>query len=81
LNVFGGVAIVAILNRFLYLLKLLESVAEFGEFLTAPLGTTLVFCLLSYQALILMECDATSATALASAAALTLHCTLNRPSF
>jgi hypothetical protein len=80
-KVLGGVAIVVILNRFLYLLKLLDTVAEFGEFLTSPLGITLVFCLLSYQAFMLMQCDATSATALASAAALTLHCKLNRPSF
>lgn len=69
----------AILNRFLHLLKLLESVAEFGEFLTQPTGATLIFCLLSDQALALMGCDATDAAILASTAALTLHCTSNSP--
>lgn len=71
----------AILSRFLRLLKLLEDLAEFGAFLTTPAGTTLVFCWLSYQALALMGCDATSAVVLASTAALTLHCTMNRPNF
>lgn len=71
----------AILNRFLRLLKLLETLVDFGEFLTTSTGSTLIFCLLSYQALALMGCDATSAAVLASVAALTLHCTVNRPNF
>jgi hypothetical protein len=78
---FVGVTTVAILNRFLRLLKLLEDLADFGEFLTTSTGTAFVFCLLSYQALALMGCDATAAAILASTAALTLHCTLNRPNF
>ena len=69
----------AILNRFLHFLKLLEEVVEFGEFLTTPVGATLIFCLLSYQALALMDCDVTTASILASTAALTVYCTANRP--
>jgi len=72
---------VAILNRFLRLLKLLEELAELGDFLVTPTGTTFIFCLLSYQALALMGCDITAAAILASTAALTLHCTINRPNF
>ncbi|RZM82002.1 hypothetical protein [Leptolyngbya iicbica] len=71
----------AILNRLLHFLKLLEELVEFGEFLTTPLGSTGVFCLLSYQAFALMGCDVTTATILASTAALTLYCTMNRPTY
>ncbi|MDA0672522.1 MAG: hypothetical protein O3C67_02290 [Cyanobacteria bacterium] len=69
----------AILNRFLYLLKLLEELVELGAFLNTPLGTAGVFCLLSYQALILMGCDAVDGAILASTATLTLYCMVNRP--
>lgn len=69
----------AILNRFLHFLKLLEELVEFGEFFTTPVGTTIIFCLLSYQALTLLGCDATDAAILASTAALTLYCTVNCP--
>jgi hypothetical protein len=71
----------AILHRFLRFLKLLEDLAEFTDFLTTPAGTTLVFCGLSYQAFTFMGCDLTASALLASAAALTLHCTVNRPTF
>jgi hypothetical protein len=71
----------AILNRLLRLLKLLEQMVEFADYLTTPVGITLVFCLLSYQSLLLLQCDAPSAALLASVVALTLHCTLNRPDF
>ena len=71
----------AILSRLLHLLKLLEELVAFGEFLTTPVGTTAIFCLLSYQAFALMGCDLTTATILASTAALTLHCTMNRPTY
>lgn len=69
----------AILNRFLYLLKLLEDVGDFGAFLNTPAGTTSIFCLLSYQAFTLMSCDTINAAILASIAALTVFCTVNRP--
>lgn len=71
----------AILSRFLHLLKLLEELVEFAEFLTTGTGATAVFCLLSYQAFALMGCDVAASAILASAAALTLHCTVNRPNF
>ncbi|MEM9766618.1 MAG: hypothetical protein AAF892_01885 [Cyanobacteria bacterium P01_D01_bin.71] len=63
----------AILNRFLHFLKLLEALVEFGEFLTTPAGTTLIFCLLSYQALCLIGCNVGTAAILASTAALTVY--------
>ncbi|NEQ42423.1 MAG: hypothetical protein F6K00_02200 [Leptolyngbya sp. SIOISBB] len=69
----------AILARFLNFLKLLEDLADFSDFLTTPVGTTVIFCLLSYQAFALMGCDVTDAAVLASTAALTLYCTANRP--
>lgn len=71
----------AILNRFLHLLELLEEIAAFTDFATTPTGVTVVFCLLSHQALMLMGCDVSSSAVLAIAAALTLHCTVNRPDF
>lgn len=71
----------ALLNRFLRLLELLEQTAELGEFLTTPAGLALIICWLSYQGLVLTGCDAPSAAVLASTAALTLHCGLNRPEF
>ncbi|MEM7648491.1 MAG: hypothetical protein AAF283_04905 [Cyanobacteria bacterium P01_A01_bin.70] len=71
----------AILDRFLHFLQLLEDLAELGEFLTTPMGSTLIFCGLSYQALTVLGCAAPSAAILASTAALALHCTTNRPTF
>ncbi|MDB9527298.1 hypothetical protein PN498_14960 [Oscillatoria sp. CS-180] len=71
----------AILNRFLHLLKLIEGLVAFAEFSTTPIGVTVVFCMLSHQALVLMSCDSSSSAVLAIAAALTLHCTVNRPDF
>lgn len=71
----------AILSRLLHFLKLLEELVEFGEFFTTPVGTTGIFCLLSYQAFSLMGCDVTAAAILASTAALTLYCTMNRPTY
>ena len=69
----------AILNRFLRLLKLLEQAADFADWLTVPTGLTAIAALLSYQSLLLIGCDAPSAALLASATALTLHCGLNHP--
>lgn len=69
----------AILNRFLRLLRLLEQVADLTEFLTSPTGLALSFCLLSYQAFLRVGCDAPSAAILASVIVLTLHCVLNQP--
>ncbi|MEO0533647.1 MAG: hypothetical protein AAF215_07240 [Cyanobacteria bacterium P01_A01_bin.123] len=69
----------AILNRFLRLLKLLEQAADLTEFLTSPTGIALSLCLLSYQAFLLVGCDAPSAAILASVTVLTLHCAFNHP--
>lgn len=71
----------AILNRFLRLLELLEQLTDLTDFLTTPAGIALLTCLFSYQVLLLADCDSPSAAILASAAALTLHCGLNRPKF
>ncbi|MEL6382343.1 MAG: hypothetical protein AAFQ89_07705 [Cyanobacteria bacterium J06626_18] len=71
----------AILNRLLRFLELLEHITEFTDFLTTPTGGALLACLLSYAGLLLAGCDSPSAAILASATALTLHCGLNRPKF
>ena len=71
----------AILNRLLRLLELLECIADFAEYLTTPVGIALFVCLVSYQSLLLARCDGPSAAVLASATALTVHCGLNRPKF
>lgn len=71
----------AILNRFLRLLELLEQLTDCAEFLTTPSGLAVVACLLSYEALLLAGCDGPSAAILASTAALTLHCGFNRPKY
>jgi hypothetical protein len=71
----------AILNRLLYILKFLETLAEFGDFLLSSVGIVLVVCLLSDQALLFAGCDVTTAAILASAIAMTLHCTLTRPNY
>jgi len=71
----------AILSRLLYVLKCLETLVEFGDFLTSAIGVVLIVCLLSDQALLLAGCDVTTAAILASAVAMTLHCTLTRPNY
>ena len=71
----------AILNRLLRLLELLEHLIDVAEYLTTPAGVSLAVCLVSYQALMLAGCDGPSAAVLASATALTVHCGLNRPKF
>lgn len=71
----------AILNRFLHLLKLLEDLAEFGDFLVTPTGMPFLLCMVSYQALMAIGCDISAAAILAIAAALTLYCTTNRPTY
>lgn len=71
----------AILHRFLQLLEFLEQTTQFIEFLTTPVGMAASACLVSYQVLLLLQCDSPSAAVLASAIALTLHCGFNRPKF
>ena len=71
----------AILNRLLRFLELLEQITEFTDFLMTPVGGAMLACLLSYGGLLWVGCDGASAAILASATALTLHCGLNRPKF
>ena len=71
----------AILSRLLYVLKCLETLVDFGDFLTGSIGVVLVVGLLSNQALLLAGCDVTTAAILASAIAMTVHCTLTRPNY
>lgn len=68
----------ALLNRFLQLLELLE---ETADVLTTPMGIVMAVALLSYQALLWAGCDGLSAAILAGSTALALHCSFNRPNF
>jgi hypothetical protein len=68
-----------ILSRLLKLLNFLEQVVAFTEFLETPTALPVLACLLSYQGLLLIHCDAASAAVLASTATLTLHCVINCP--
>ena len=70
--------VVVILSRFLGLLQLLEEVAEFADFLTSPIGSTVIFCMLSYQVFVLMGCNIPSSAILSSTVALALHCMIDR---
>ncbi|MEO1094158.1 MAG: hypothetical protein AAFX01_04585 [Cyanobacteria bacterium J06638_28] len=69
----------AILNRLLRLLELLEHISDFTEFLLTSTGLAVVICLVSYQALMLAGCDAASAAVLASVVALALQSAYNQP--
>ncbi|MGB2926206.1 MAG: hypothetical protein WBB82_12975 [Limnothrix sp.] len=70
-----------ILKYFLHLLELLEQVAEFIELLTTPVGLAGMVCLTSYEALILLGCDAANSVVLAVVVTLTFHSASNRPNF
>lgn len=69
----------AILNRFLRVLELLEQAAELANWLTGTVELAAISALLSYGSLLLVGCEAPSAAILASTLALTLHCGLNHP--
>lgn len=69
----------ALLNRFLRLLKLLEQAADFANVLTGSTGLVIIICLCSYEAFLFSGCGAYSSEILASALGLTLHCVLNQP--
>lgn len=70
-----------ILKYFLYLLELLEQVAEFIELLTTPVGLAAMVCLTSYEILMLLGCDAANSVVLAVVVTLTFHSASNRPNF
>lgn len=62
----------AILNRLLQLLELLEQSAELGEYLSTPTGMALAAGYLSYQSLV-TSCDVSTAAIVASTAAVILY--------
>jgi hypothetical protein len=68
-----------ILAGFLQLLKGIEQVGEFFEFLITPTSLSIVLCGLSYQMLLNGGCDAPTAAILASSIGLTLSATVNQP--
>ncbi|MGP1375369.1 MAG: hypothetical protein ACTS3T_21260 [Almyronema sp.] len=70
-----------LLARLLQLLQFIELSLEFFAFLGTPIGLAASVGLLSYGPLVQINCDAPSATVLASAIALTLYCLLERPDF
>lgn len=69
----------AILNRFLKLLELLEHASDVAEFLATPTGIALSMAVFSYQALLIAGCDGPTAGILAFTIALTLECGLSHP--
>ena len=71
----------ALLNRFLKLLEMIEGLSEAIAFLSTPVGIAVGSCLISYEALLLIGCDAISASILAGTLALTLHSVLEKPDF
>ena len=69
----------AILARLVRLLEWLDQARDFTDQLATPTGLVVVVCLTSYQALLMVNCDSSTAALLASAIAFTLHCGLHRP--
>ena len=71
----------AILNRFLKLLELMETLSEGLNLLTTALGIAVGDCLWNYGAFLLIGCDTPTASILSSTVALTLHIVLSGPDF
>ena len=69
----------ALLNRFLKFLELLETVGDFIAFALSPLGLAVGICGVSYYLLLWGQCDIPTAAILASAIALTVHSVLKHP--
>ncbi|MEL6138152.1 MAG: hypothetical protein AAFQ61_05890 [Cyanobacteria bacterium J06626_23] len=70
-----------LLNRFLQLLKWLESGQEAVAFLTDSLGLSAMLAICLYGPIQVLGCDMPSAIALSCTAALTLFCLLENPDF
>ena len=70
-----------LLAKFLRLLEWLEAAQDVFEFLLHPLGISAIAGASVYFVLPRFGCDTVSAITLASAAALALYCTLERPRF
>jgi hypothetical protein len=71
----------ALLARLLQLLRFLEGLLEFVDFLATPLGLIASVGLVLYGGLVLAGGDASTAATLAGSVALGLSCIITRPSF
>lgn len=69
----------AILNRFLKFLELLEQVADFFAWIGAPTGFSAGLCLISYGLLLANGCDSPTSAILSGAIALTLYSIVQQP--
>lgn len=69
----------AFLNRFLRILELLEEIADFVAFLGAPIGGSVLVCLMSYNILLWGRCDIPTAAILASTVAMTVYLMIKQP--
>jgi hypothetical protein len=71
----------ALLARLLQLLRFLEGLLEFLDFLVTPLGLVAGVGLLGYGLLLFIGLDASTAATLSGSVALGLSCIITRPSF
>ena len=69
----------ALLNRFLKFLELLEDIGDFIGFLLSPVGLAVWVCGLSYYLLLWGQCDAPTSAILASAIAMTADSLVKKP--
>jgi hypothetical protein len=73
--------VMTLLARLLQLLRFLEGLLEFFDFLATPLGMVASVGLLLYGGLVFVGLDASTAATLAGSVALGLSCIITRPSF
>lgn len=71
----------ALLARFLQLLRFLEELLEFLDFLATPLGQIASLGIVLYGGLVMIGSDASTAATLAGSVALGFSCVLTRPRF
>lgn len=69
----------AILNRFLKFLELLEQIVDFFAFLSSPSGYSTIFCLFAYGMLLIGGCGSPTSAILAGAIAMTLYSIVQQP--
>ena len=69
----------AILNRFLQFLELLEQIVDFFALLGSPAGYSTLLCIFAYGMLLIGDCDSPTAAILAGAIALTLYSIVQQP--
>lgn len=70
-----------LLNRFLKLLELLETVQDAFTFFTDPIGLSGVLAICLYFPMQALGCDASAAATLSCTAALTFFCLVEKPDF